>query len=246
MSLPVYFVHVPRSGGTSVVTWVRGRLADGELFPTGDLTRQMADKMSPNGLQAVTPEELARIRFYAPHLPVAAHELLGVEVALAALVRDPVEQMRSSLDMQSDAPTTEALLNEFDDLPNPWYSTHQLQWYFGASVDDVRRVYAQVDGAPPHEFGRRLDEALNSMMSDRDLVTPACERLTSLDLLALTTHPEPLLDGLAKRLAIAGSERAPWTNRGHGTTWPSDAVTHVEELLAPEREIYELAKSLIA
>jgi hypothetical protein len=96
-----FFVHVMKTGGTSLVLQMHSHFAADEIYPNERLDRR--HRMDPEpyaslpDLLALTHERRAAIRVYAGHFPFMVRELLGADVVTLTLLRDPVDRTISVL-----------------------------------------------------------------------------------------------------------------------------------------------------
>lgn len=240
---PVFFAHIPRTGGTTLNDWVASHLDANERYPSAASGAFYAEKMYPAPLRELDPDRCAPIRYYSPHLPLSAHELLPVEeVSTVTMVRNPVDQLRSSLDTQVPGEDDEdALLVRLEQLPSRWYATNQLGWYLGADRDEVLAVFDRVSGVPAAGFGTAFDAALSEVIGGRSLVAAACERLDSMTMVVPSDDRQPLLDALADWLGVEPLSPQRRLNRSAGTELSGDVRSLFDDLTTDDRAIYEHA-----
>jgi hypothetical protein len=100
----VFFVHVMKTGGSTINWHVRSSLGPGEAYPDRELDRlvvdgklNQADNLSVANMLALPPDRRRRIRLYSGHYPYAAVEQLGEDVATLAILREPVARTISLL-----------------------------------------------------------------------------------------------------------------------------------------------------
>ena len=91
----VFFVHVMKTGGTSLGLALRARYAADEFYPSGETVRRQ--KIFVNELLELDAEARARIRCFSVHMPA----WLAADVAPGHLrftvLREPVERVMSHL-----------------------------------------------------------------------------------------------------------------------------------------------------
>jgi hypothetical protein len=96
-----FFVHVMKTGGTTLAMHMARQFEPSELYPNESLDRRhatdVASYMSIDDLLALSPERKLAIRAYTGHFPFMVRDELGVEVETFTLLRDPVERSISSL-----------------------------------------------------------------------------------------------------------------------------------------------------
>lgn len=100
---PVLFVHVMKTGGTTLFEHLRHRYGDA-LWPDGALDLRfdgprldLRHHLSLDYLAALPEERRRHIRVYMAHLPYAAREVLPAGVRVVSVLRDPVERTVSLL-----------------------------------------------------------------------------------------------------------------------------------------------------
>ncbi|MEM9254973.1 MAG: sulfotransferase family 2 domain-containing protein [Pseudomonadota bacterium] len=95
---PIFFVHIMKTGGTTVQKMIRYRLPEMRVFPNNieDPNRLVAHVNIPY-LRGIPAERVQRTRVFAGHFPYIATKMLGCEVQTMTLLRDPVERVISHL-----------------------------------------------------------------------------------------------------------------------------------------------------
>ena len=95
------FVHVMKTGGTSLVLQLLRQFEPREVYPDAHLDRRHLMDAEPYAsladLVALSPERRAAIRFYAGHFPFVARDLIAGDVKTITLLRDPVDRSVSVL-----------------------------------------------------------------------------------------------------------------------------------------------------
>jgi hypothetical protein len=174
---------------------------------------------------------------------VSAHELLDVDLALATLVRDPLDQIRSVLDM--DAASGADLYQRFQGSQTKWYSANQLGWYLGADLQDVLAVFDRLSDDTAGGPGLTLDAAMREVMEGRSLVDAACSRLEALDAVGLHNERQAVNRAIASWLAIDVPAAEQHLNQGIGTPLTAELVEALEEITGDDREIYAHARAIV-
>jgi hypothetical protein len=113
----VHFVHVMKTGGTSLVTMARKHLGPDQCWPyeRDDGTGLYSD---PEALRGLAPSERERIRFFSGHLPYIAVRLSQADVTMTVL-RNPVDRAISLLRQRqrTEPNLAEATLDQiYDDI----------------------------------------------------------------------------------------------------------------------------------
>ena len=95
-----FFVHIMKTGGTSLVFHLLANFAPDEVYP-GERDKRAPDDVEPYAsiadVLALSPERREEVRFYSGHFPYFVRDLLGVDVATLTLLRDPVDRTISVL-----------------------------------------------------------------------------------------------------------------------------------------------------
>ena len=101
---PVFFVHVMKSGGTTITRHLRETYELDQIYPSSALDLRHTDAgldldhhLSLPYLQNLSAERRARIRVYIGHFPYVARDLLDPQLLAATVLREPVERTISLL-----------------------------------------------------------------------------------------------------------------------------------------------------
>jgi len=96
-----FFVHVMKTGGTTLALHMARQFEPAELYPNESLDRRHASDvgsyMSIDDLLGVSPERKLAIRAYTGHFPFMVRDELGIDLETFTLLRDPIERSISSL-----------------------------------------------------------------------------------------------------------------------------------------------------
>jgi hypothetical protein len=244
---PVFFIHVMKTGGTTVFRNLRANYALDELYPYRKLDIQfdgprvdVRHHLSVPYLVGLAPERHRRIRVYTGHFPLVVTELLGGRFTTVTLLRDPVER-------------TISLLRQFRRKAE-WLDPDQPYM----ASQSVEEVYADPIVFEPlihnHQtkiFSMRASDAPDSYMDvidvDRSRLAIAKDNLERIDVLGLTERYDDFLDEVAARFGWDVERDA----RANAT--PADDIQPVGESLrrqiavdnALDVELYEHAQQLL-
>ena len=104
-SPPVLFVHIMKTGGTTVVRNLRETYALDEIYPRSTLDLQhdaqggldLEHHLSVPYLLTLPEQRRRTIRVYTGHFPYVVRELLAMELRATTVLRDPVDRTVSML-----------------------------------------------------------------------------------------------------------------------------------------------------
>lgn len=201
MTAPIFFVHVMKTGGTTVFRYLRENFELDELYPYRPLDIRfdgdevdLTHHLRVPYLVGLPAERRRRIRVYTGHFPFVATELLGGDFVTVTLLRDPVERTISLLRQltrgtpwldPSDRPPIPLPLEEVYEHPavfEPLIHDHQTK-VFSMEASDQPDTYRDV------------------IVVDADRLAVARRNLEAVDVLGLTERYDDFLDRLAARTA---------------------------------------------
>ena len=196
---PIFFVHVMKTGGTTVFRHLRENYGLDEIYPYKALDLRYEDgrldiahHLSVSYLLALPPERRARIRIYTGHFPFVASELLGVDPIRVTILRDPVERTVSLLrqfrrkdlwmrEVEQHPDMVGRTLEDVYDHPDvfePLIHNHQTK-VFSFTAEDAPESYMDV---------LQVDEARLAL---------AKENVAKIDVLGLTERYDTFLDDVS-------------------------------------------------
>lgn len=171
---PILFVHVMKTGGTTVMRNLRETYSLDEIYPYRALDirydegrLEIERHLSLPYLLSLSEERRRRIKVYTGHFPYVVRELLGGPLVAATILRDPVERTLSLLrqfrrkapwmgEPGLRSPLTELTLEEVYEQPlvfEPLVHNHMTK-IFSMTVDDDPQTYMDVIDVDEHRLER--------------------------------------------------------------------------------------------
>jgi hypothetical protein len=261
LSAPRYlFVHVMKTGGTSFVFHLLEQFAPDEVYPNAALDRRHPADAEPYAsiphLRGVTAERRAGIRMYMGHFPYMVRDLIGTDVTVLTLLRDPVDRTVSVLkqfkrlyeryrDLSLDAIYDDAFVYRH------FVENHQTKIFSVTAADHPRMLASTLDY---QDFRDHLESARPDSGGEPDTITidthrlaAAKENLARVEVVGLNERFEEFVETLRSRFGwwpggMAGDARA----NVSAEAW--EAGTALRARIAQDNafdvELYEHAKGL--
>ena len=92
----LFFIHVPKSAGTSLIDLLDSMYVQDEIFP---------EHYNVPRLEQMNPEEVRPYRFYRGHLPATLLlEKIGEPLTMITVLREPVSRLISNFEMRQRVP----------------------------------------------------------------------------------------------------------------------------------------------
>jgi hypothetical protein len=247
---PVLFIHVMKTGGTTVMRNLRETYELDEIYPYRKLDIRYDEgevdirhHLSVPYLVALPPERRRSIKVYIGHFPFVVRDLMGIEVQTATILRDPVERTLSLLrqfrrkqpweeDVRDRRPLAARTLEEMYDHPlafGPLIHNHQTK-IFSMTAADHPQTYMDV-----------ID-------IDQDRLELAKANLEQIDVLGIIEQYDQFLDEVEERFGwqIVRGVRKNVTPDSELAPVDPDLRRRIEIDNAIDIELYEHAKSLVA
>lgn len=246
---PIFFIHVMKTGGTTLFRHLRENFALDELYPYRELdlrydgaTVDIRHHLSVSYLRSLSPERRRRIRVYTGHFPYAAAELLGDDLVTMTILRDPVER-------------TISLLRQFTRTV-PWIDDPSRQRpMVSRSLDEVyerRPIFDQlIHNHQTKIFSMRDSDQPESYMDlidvDEERLELAKTNLANVDIVGLTERYREFVDEISARFGweVEREARANASPAGEVQTVSDSLRRRIAEDNAIDIEFYEYATRLV-
>ena len=247
---PIFFVHVMKTGGTTLFRHLRENFPLDQLYPYRHLDIRYEGErldvrhhLSVSYLRTLSPERRQHIRVYTGHFPYIAQELMGGRFVTATILRDPVER-------------TVSLLRQFR-RKQPWATEGAPEPRFTRS--SLEDVYAHPMVFEPlihnHQtkiFSMRESDQPESYMDvlamDADRLAVAKENVAKVDLLGVTERYGDFLDEVEARFGwhVERDARANATPSDDNEPVSLDLRRQIEADNALDIELHAHAAALVA
>ena len=259
------FIHVMKTGGTSLVFHLLREFAADETYPNAALDRRHPTDAEPYAsipdLVSVEPSRRKLIRLYSGHFPYMVRDLIDADVTVFTLLRDPVDRTVSVLKQ------FKRLYERYHDLPlekiyeDPVVYRHFIENHqtkiFSATTEDHPNMLASRVGfqafldyltSPASSAGQTNIAADDTITIDVDRLARAKSNLESVDVLGLNERYHDFVEALRDRFGwwkdgIDGGARA------NVSSEPWEANAALRDRIAVDNrfdlEFYEHARELV-
>jgi hypothetical protein len=263
---PVFlFVHVMKTGGTSLVFQLLEEFPGKELYPSASVDRRHPTDAESYGsipdLVALTPERRAAIRMYAGHFPYMARELIGGELTTLTLLREPVARTISLLKHFKRLYERYSELSLDEIYEDPFVFRHFIENHqtkvFSVAIDDrpktiagtvsYREIRAYLTGSPADPDPAAASATPDTITIDAGRLARAKSNLALVDVIGVNDRFQSFVEALHVRFGwwpagLAGEARA------NASSEPWDASAALRARIARENrfdvELYEYANEL--
>jgi len=246
---PVFFIHVMKTGGTTLFRHLRENFALDQLYPYRKLDiRYDGDRLdirhhlSVSYLRTISEERRRHIRVYTGHFPYVAQEILGGGFTTVTILRDPIERTISLLrQFRRKAPWVQ------DDGPVPMLGSATLEEVYAHHRvfeplvhNHQTKIFSMQESDDPESYMDVIDV-------DEARLAIAKMNLAEVDIVGVTERYDDFLDEIEARFGWRVKREA----RANAT--PSNDTRPVSESLrrrivddnAIDIELYEYAKQLV-
>ena len=227
-----FFVHVLKTGGTTLKRYGRRHFGPEAIYPLpGDDRATFRATQSVSALLELSPADRDRIVLYTGHLPFYATDLLGLEVVRLSLVRDPVERVISNLrHTQRNSPRHAGRsleeLYERPRLRRAFLANHQTKVFGLTPADGVDSCFSLAAPEP-----------------DQAMLERALANLERVDLLGRSDRYDAFVDALRRRWGWP-TRAIPPQNVGSGPDVPERLRRRIAEDSTLDLQLWERAREL--
>jgi AraC-like DNA-binding protein len=245
---PIFFIHVMKTGGITLIQSIRRHFEDDEVYPQPgvDIASNIDERITFRHLRLdhlarLSDERRRRIRLYTGHFPYFACEVLGGPFQTLTVLRDPVER-------------TISLLRQFQRAAHA--ADPRLEGHLARPLS-LEEVYEQPEVFEPmireHQtklFSMTLADQptgyLQELVVDRSRLTLAKENIERIDVLGLTEQYDDFLDRVVARFGWA-FPRGVRANAApeHRVDVSQSLRRRIEADTALDQELYEHARRLL-
>lgn len=245
---PIFFIHVMKTGGTTIFRNLRSNYPLDELYPYRKLDIQVDGEkvnvrhhLSVPYLLGLPPERHRHIRVYTGHFPLAVTEMLGGRFRTATLLRDPVERTISLLrQFRRKAPWL--------DPEQPMLASHTIEEVYVQPIvfeplihNHQTKIFSMLPSDHPQSYMDVLD------IDDARLAL-AKQNLAKIDVLGVTERFDDFLAQLSVRFGwdIEPDARANATPSEDLQPVSDDLRRQIAQDNALDMELYRYATELVA
>ena len=100
----VFFVHIMKTGGTSVSRLLVEHFGEKAIYPPADAMGPTLDKMKPSELLDLPPERREHIQVYSVHMPAWVANAVAPDFCTFTVLREPVARTVSHLRQAASTP----------------------------------------------------------------------------------------------------------------------------------------------
>lgn len=87
-----FFIHIPKTGGTSFRQMLQTQFKPDEIFPNENLIRKLKGYPYLNELNEIYQDKISNVSLLVGHYPLSAYQLLSNDVKLLTFFREPVSR----------------------------------------------------------------------------------------------------------------------------------------------------------
>lgn len=245
---PYYFLHIPKTAGTTFRVFLENRFSIDRIFPAYEFF----------GLKGVSDWQLKRYQLYRGHMGFNLANYLPLKPHVLVMLRDPMERAVSHFEYIKRDPKhpkfvhiQEHEMELRDFLLHPQFSAElrDAQTRPLAHIAQ-KKVLARIlkDSRSQMEFARRWQETAKTLPPADELLAVAAERLEQMAFVGLA---ERLEEGLQMVSWLLGGRPQPQVQnlninprRTRVADLPTDTLELLEEVTELDRKLYARAQQL--
>ena len=246
---PVFFIHVMKTGGTTLFRHLRENYPLDELYPYSKLDIRfdgprldVRHHLSISYLKTIPQERRRHIRVYTGHFPFAAVEAMGDRFTTMTILRDPVDR-------------TVSLLRQFrrkvpwipEGGREPTLARHTLEEVYDYPTvfeplvhDHQTKIFSMQPADAPESY-------MDVMAVDQERLEIAKANLASVDLLGVTDRYDDFLDLVEARFGwqVEREARANATPPEDNEPVDPALLERIRQDNALDIELFEYARHLV-
>ena len=247
---PIFFIHVMKTGGTTVFRNLRENYPLQELYPYKDLDIQfdglrldIRHHLSVSYLLSLSPERRSQIKVYTGHFPFVATELMGADHTTMTILRDPIDRTVSLLrQFRRKAPWMDDSYREPPMATRTLEEVYEHPLIFGPLIRNHQtKIFSMRESDNPESYMDLLDV-------DEARLELAKHNLDKVDIVGLTERYDDLLDELEERFGwvVDREARANPTPRSEVQEVDPSLLERIAEDNAIDIEFYRYAQEVQA
>jgi hypothetical protein len=246
---PVFFVHVMKTGGTTLFRHLRENYPLDELYPYSKLDIRYEGQrldirhhLSISYLRTIPEERRRHIRVYTGHFPFAAIEAMGGAFTTMTILRDPVARTLSLLrQFRRKIPWVPEGGREPTLARNTLEEVYDHPTVFEPLVHDHQtKIFSMQPADEPESY-------MDVLPVDEARLAVAKANLASIDLLGVTDRYNDFLDLVEERFGwhVEREARANVTPQSDNEPVDEGLLERIRADNALDIQLYEYAKELV-
>lgn len=241
MSKPLYYLHIPKTGGTSLISFLDGQFDADDICPA---------QLLPE-LFSLDRDSLHGYKLFRGHLWHGLDAYIGQKLRYITMLRDPIKRTISwYMHAKRDANAYRhneivndgwSLVDFVEDVETNWDMVNTQTLFLAADLD-----YEKLS-LDPVGYGRIAVKAYAERRNDRALLELAKKRLESFDFFGITERMRDSLSLLSYTLGCYPEFHVPELNASENRASEGisdEAIARISEITSLDRELYDWACDL--